>query len=170
MEAVPQITPEDPTSPEASEQTIAAAPEEVATSEAAASEEPALPVPISEPQQRRSLWRRITRRRDPRAGEPTGFQDLVKSRLDGITLRLESFEHGLARSDARLESRFAQLERIEARLAALADLGERADQAIDAALQAAEASRRAASTARVAAGLAGIALVIAVATLTVSFN
>lgn len=145
---VPEITPEQPSS----------------------EEEPALPVPVSEPRQRRSLWRRITRRREPGESRANGFQNLVKSRLDGITLRLESFEHGLARSDARLESRFALMERIETRLEALADIGERADQARDAAHQAADAAHRAANTARVASVLAGLGLVIALTALTVTLN
>jgi hypothetical protein len=169
MEAVPQIMP-DERQPGTSGDEPGAAPERANAADAATAPAPeaSLPVPVGEPRQRRSLWRRITRRREPRASEPTSFQDLVKSRLDGITLRLESFEHGLARSDARLESRFALLERIEQRLQDLADLGERTDQARDAAQRAAEASRSAARTARVASAVAGMAIVIAVTTLIVS--
>ena len=162
----------DPANAPLNEADVAAADSGPATAEASSTEtasaDAALPVPVGEPKQRRSLWRRITRRGEPRTKEPASFQDLVKSRLDGITLRLESFEHGLARSDARLESRFALLDRIETRLQDLADLGERADQARDAAEQAAQASRSAAQTARIAAGLAGVAVVIALTALLVT--
>jgi hypothetical protein len=137
---------------------------------ATATSGPALPVPVGEPQKRRSLWRRLTGRGEPRSSEPNGFQDMVKSRLDGITLRLESFEHGIARNEARLESRFALLERIERRLDDLSDLAERADQARAAAREAAEASRGAAQTARVAAGVAVVAVVISVAALLVGLE
>ena len=98
-----------------------------------------LPVPVEAPAEKRSLWRRLTSRREARRVDSSGFQDLVKSRLDGITLRLESFEHALARNDARLEARLELLDRIEMRLAALADIGERADQAQAAARTAASA-------------------------------
>ncbi len=96
---VTAITPEKPGSESAEQPT-----EAEATAEATREEQSTLPIPVSEPRQRRSLWRRITRRREPSETGSNGFQDLVKSRLDGITLRLESFEHGLARSDARLET------------------------------------------------------------------
>jgi len=174
MEPVPQVTTDeqppgasgDAQGPERETPAAAASPDDPPASGA----EPALPVPVGEPRARRSLWRRLTRRREARKSEPAGFQELVKSRLDGITLRLESFEHGLARSDARLETRFAQLERIEERLQELADIGERADQARDAAHQAAEAAASAARTARRASVVAAAAVAIALAALLVRFG
>lgn len=153
-------------------------PQDVPTekSEAAAAEsgdapatESALPVPVETPAAKRSLWRRLTSRREARRADASGFQDLVKSRLDGITLRLESFEHTLARNDARLVARLELLERIEGRLEALADIGERADRAQAAARTAAEAASEAARTARIAAIVAGFAGVVAAAALLSAF-
>ena len=187
MEAVSQMTPERAEAdapPEAHDVEVTETPRieaapEPETAEAAASADAAeaaeaaaedatdesLPVPVGEPKQRRSLWRRLTRRRERRATESNGFQDMVKSRLDGITLRLESFEHGLARSEARLDARFATLESIESRLAELADIGEQAERAQSAAHEAAEAAREATRTARVAAGVAAVAVLLALSTL-----
>jgi len=172
MEAVPQVTTkeQEPSAPGIApgptpEPELEAAESPVDAPASAAN--PALPVPVSEPRPRRSLWRRLTRRQEPRPSEPTGLPELVKSRPDGITLRLESFEHGLARSDARLATGFSLLERIEERLQELADVGERVDQAREAAQQAAEASASAARTARRASVVAAAAVVIALTALVV---
>ena len=166
----PQGAPEvytEPTSSEGTDPTEAAAASSEPLSEEAV---PALPVPVAAPPEKRSLWRRLTGRGDARRVEDTGFQDLVKSRLDGITLRLESFEHALTRTDARLEGRLELLERLEARLDDLADIGERADAAQQAARKAAEAAERAAGAARNAAVIAGLAAVAAAAALFVALG
>ena len=49
----------------------------------------ALPVPVQAAPQKRSLWRRLTGRGESREADSEAFQDLVKSRLDGITLESE---------------------------------------------------------------------------------
>jgi hypothetical protein len=129
----------------------------------------ALPVPIGRPR-RQSLWRRLMRRSDAASSEPSGFQELVKSRLDGITLRLESFEHGLTRGETRQEEQSAQLTRIEQQLESLVHLRECAEQARDAAQKAAGAARQATGAVWVAAALVAVSVVIAAAMMTVALN
>ena len=157
---------DSPDEPSAAPATEASAP---ASETAAAADPLALPVPIGRPR-RQSLWRRLMRRRDAASSEPSGFQELVKSRLDGITLRLESFEHGLARGDTRQEEQSAQLARIEQQLESLVHLGECAEQARDAAQKAAGAARQATGAVWVAAALVAVSVVIAAAMMTVALN
>jgi len=187
-EATSTLTPAEPDhettevdSPEVAMQPAADSPDELSAAPAAEATAPAsetvpvaadpiaLPVPIGRPR-RQSLWRRIMRRRDAASGEPSGFQELVKSRLDGITLRLESFEHGLARGDTRQEEQSAQLARIEQQLESLVHLGECAEQARDAAQKAAGAARQATGAVWVAAALVAVSVVIAAAMMTIKLN
>ena len=109
--AQPEPVPTEGSGEPAPEVAAGAEPPAVAPADEVAS---VLPVPVEVPPEKRSLWRRLTRRGEVRRADGTGFQDLVKSRLDGITLRLESFDHALTRTDARLEGRLELLERIEA--------------------------------------------------------
>jgi hypothetical protein len=131
-----------------------------------------VPVPVSKPVVKESLWRRMTLRggshaKASKVDKAAAQQDLVKSRLDGITLRLESIEHALTRSDEKFDERLARLWEIEEQLESLQDLGERTTEARDAALDAARAAEHASSVASVAAVLAGLAVLVAAASIAV---
>jgi hypothetical protein len=164
MEPSPQVdTPGENarSSVDASAQTATGA----ATDETVAPER--APVPVSEPVIKESLWRRMTQRSASaaKAEKTTAQEDLVKSRLDGITLRLESIENALNRSDEKFDERLARLWEIEEQLESLQDLGERTTEARDAAIDAAHAAKRASSVASVAAVLAGLAVLVAAASI-----
>lgn len=162
METAPQYEASTETTPN----DVAAETSPASDSLADAAASGTLPVPVSEPVRKESLWRRMTQRGGSRkASEASTQQDLVKSRLDGITLRLESIENSLARGDERLDERLARLWEIEEQLESLQDLGERATEARDAALEAANAAQRASTVASIAAVLSGLAVLVTAASI-----
>ena len=125
----------------------------------------ALPVPVEVAPQKRSLWRRLIGRGEPRPVDAEAFQDLVKSRLDGITLRLEALDHAVGRTESLFEERVGRLDQLEGRLEALGEIAERADEAQAAARRAAEAAERAARAAQLVALVAGVAALAGAAAL-----
>jgi len=130
----------------------------------------ALPVPVEAPPQKRSLWRRLTGRGESGEADPEAFQDLVKSRLDGITLRLEALDHALGRTEGLFEERVEHLAQLEGRLEELAEIAERADEAQAAARRAAEAAESAARAAQIVAIVAGLSALAGAAALVFQFT
>ena len=164
MEAAVQPNP-DPIEPLSSEQPdleTSAVADPTATPEeesAAAADASHLPVPVEVPaeKQRTSLWRRIALRRSPAASDSV-TNDVLRTRLDGIALRLEAIDRSIAASDERLDERLARLWEVEEQLEQLSDLSERTVEARDAALEAAGAARGLARSVNVIAVVLGLAV------------
>jgi hypothetical protein len=125
-----------------------------------------LPVPVSDvtTTTRRSLWRRLTfRSAATTPAKERVTNEALRTRLDGIALRLESLERAIAQGEHRLDERLARLWEIEEQLEQLTDLGERTVEARDAAQEAAASSRSIAGTVRALAVMVGISLAAATA-------